>query len=190
MALTEGNKILASDLVALKNRVNDELKRRCRKGSVASYAAEYTNTPTSGGKALPSHINEIITPMSKINTPGVSTVSTGNLINNIDALDTKLTLWESDTMVKNGNNSCSASCTGMCVDGCWGCSGCGGSCSSSCGGDCEGGCSGCSGTCSGSCTGCFNTCTNTCTGCGGYCGGCSGTCTITCGNSCYADLSA
>lgn len=212
MALTKDSQIKASDFVALKNRVKAEMARRCRNGSVAAYATDYTNKPAANGEILPVHVNEIITPMSQVNDPGMSAVASGDAVVAIDVLDAKLTTWEAATMVKNGTNNCKSSCTGMCVSGCWnsctsctGCSGCGSGCAttctsctgcSGCGSGCATGCSGCGscgGACSSSCSGCSGSCTGTCSGgcsgcsgsCTGYCGGCTG-CTgcSGCGSGC------
>lgn len=194
MSLTEGSKVLASDFVALKARVKAEMARRCRKGSLAAYATDYTDTPTSGGRILPVHANELIEPLNQINTTGYTTVASGDVVPEFSTLDAKLTAWEATAMTSS-TNDCSASCSGLCTTGCYNsCSGCGGACSSgcsSCSGTCTGGCEGCS-SCSGTCSGgCSGSCTDACSGCGAMCSSsCSGYCSSTCTGGCYTSCSS
>ena len=171
MALTSGNAILASELVAIKARVKAEMLRRNQVGSLTAYGGssyDYTVTPTAGGKILPEHWNKIITPMNAMVNTGLSTVSSGQKIPPLNTINTLLTQAEGYSITGSTTN-CKSSCSGLCV----------GTCKSTCG-------SGCSGNCSG---GCSDACTDVCTGCTGNCkGGCSKTCktdcALQCGNSC------
>ena len=110
MALSKDSKILASDFINLKNKLNAELTERRRLGSVSSYAKAYTNTPKADNPILPVHVNEIVTPMSKIDDTGLNTVASGDPVVAIDSLNSTLTTWESATMVKNGTSYCKTSC--------------------------------------------------------------------------------
>ena len=167
MALTQGNPILASELVSIKARVKAEMLRRNQVGSLTAYGGssyDYTVAPTVGGKILPEHWNKIITPMNAMVNTGLSTVSSGNKIPPLDTINTLLTKAEGYSITGTTTN-CKASCSGLCV----------GTCKTDCGG-------GCSGGCSGSCT---DSCTDACTGCTGNCkGGCSGGCKNDCASGC------
>ena len=56
MALTQGNKITASDFNSLKNSLKTELARRKSTGSVASYATNFTTAPAVGNKMTATQI--------------------------------------------------------------------------------------------------------------------------------------
>lgn len=209
MALTVGNRYLASEFIALKARVKAEMLRRKYKGTLVSYgssAYDYEVQPTEGGVVLPEHVNKIATPLNAINNTGISEVSSGDVIKAIDALDTFLTKAEGYN-VTSSSTDCKSSCSGLCVTGCGsGCTGCSGSCSTGCTG-CSG-CGGCGNTCSGACGGvcsndCISACDTTCQGqckngcyqgckniCKGTCQGCSGTCKGSCSNGCTGGVSA
>ena len=179
MSLASKNVILASDFVSLKARVKAEMNRRCRSGSLTSYAGtsyDYSVTPVSNGKILPEHLNKLTTPVNAISNCGISEKQSGDVIPALDDFDTKLSSHEAFPMRGSGTD-CASGCSGLCSSGCWNsCSGCGGSCSYDC--------SGCSGTCSG---GCDTTCSG---GCDGSCGtscwrdGCTSNCTATCRMDC------
>ena len=167
MALTTGNPILASDLVAIKARVKAEMLRRNQVGSLTAYGGssyDYTVTPTAGGKILPEHWNKLITPMNAMVNTGLSTVSSGQKIPPLNTINTLLTQAEGYSITGNTTN-CKSSCSGLCV----------GTCKTVCGGGCSGGCSG----------GCTDSCTDNCTGCTGDCkGGCHKTCKTDCAKGC------
>lgn len=188
MALTTGNAILASDLVAIKARVKAEMLRRNQVGSLAAYGGssyDYSVTPTAGGKILPEHWNKLITPMNAMVNTGLSTVSSGQKIPPLNTINTLLTQAEGYSITGNTTN-CKSSCSGLCVGTCK--STCGTGCASSCTGSCSGGCAdncgdGCSSSCGGHCsndcsTACAKTCGENCSGsCKGGCGSaCRGTC--------------
>ena len=167
MALTTGNPILASELVSIKARVKAEMLRRNQVGSLTAYGGssyDYSVTPTTNGKILPEHWNKIITPMNAMVNTGMTTVSSGQKIPSLKALNDLLTQAEGYNITGNTTN-CKSSCSGLCV----------GTCKIVCGG-------GCSGNCSGSCT---DACTDACTGCTGNCkGGCSKGCKTDCAEGC------
>lgn len=180
MSLASKNVILASDFVSLKARVKDEMNRRCRSGSLTSYAGtnyDYSVTPASNGKILPEHLNKLTTPVNAISNCGIAEKQSGDVIPALDDFDTKLSSHEAFPMRGSGTD-CASSCSGLCSSGCWNsCSGCGGSCSYSCNGGCDNTCSGgCDGSCTGGCDG----------SCGGACwrDGCTSNCTATCRMDC------
>lgn len=188
MALTTGNAILASELVAIKARVKAEMLRRNQVGSLTAYGGssyDYTVTPTAGGKILPEHWNKLITPMNAMVNTGLSTVSSGQKIPPLNTINTLLTQAEGYSITGSSTN-CKSSCSGLCVGTCK--STCGTGCASSCTGSCSGGCAdncgdGCSSSCGGHCsndcsTACAKTCGENCSGsCKGGCGSaCRGTC--------------
>lgn len=176
----------AADFIALKNRVKNEMLRRCYEGSIAEYGGseyDFATAPTVGGQLLTEQINKIIVPISAINDTGLSMKSVGDQAKALDTLVTKIAQFETAPF-EGENHGCSASCTGLCHTTCsTGCTGecktaCGQDCTAGCGnsciGTCTGGCSGgCGGSCGGDCTGqgCMGSCTGYCGGCGGYCGG-------------------
>ncbi len=167
MALTQGNPILASELVAIKARVKAEMLRRNQVGSLTAYGGssyDYTVTPTAGGKILPEHWNKIITPMNAMVNTGMTTVSSAQKIPPLNTINTLLTTAEGYSITGSSTN-CKSSCSGLCV----------GTCKTVCG-------AGCSGNCTGSCT---DACTDACTGCTGGCkGGCSKGCKNDCSEGC------
>ena len=209
MALSVGNRYLASEFINLKARVKAEMQRRKYKGSLVTYASasyDYTVTPTANSVVLPEHVNKIAIPLNAINTTGIEEVASGDVIKAINALDEFLTKAEKYS-ITGKTTDCKSSCTGLCVTGCGsGCTGCSGSCSTGCTG-CSG-CGGCGNTCSGACGGvcsndCISACDITCQGqckngcyqgckniCKGTCQGCSGTCKGSCSNGCTGGVSA
>lgn len=200
MALTQGQKALASDMVALKKRVKDEMNRRKYRNSLVSYGGtdyDYSTSPASGGKIMAEHINKIVIPLNKIKSTGLTDNNQGTIIKALNIIDANLTTYETET--QTGSSSCTdgvcsglcSGCIGTCSGSCGGCGGCGG-CSgcSGCGGACSSNCDGCSGSCTGSCDGCRGCgpctgCLGSCTGCGQNCGGCGHSCVGTCATSCY-----
>lgn len=197
MALTSNNSIMASDFVSMKARVKAEMNRRKYVGSLTSYAGttyDYTVSPASNGVISIEHANKLIVPINAINSSGYSEKKAGDIINELDTLNIKLTAHEKQALY--GATDCASSCSGLCRTGCSGtCSGCGGACSYSCSGTCDGGCDttcsgGCDTTCSGGCQGhcgdgCYG-CTGACrTNCSGCSGSCKGTCSRTCNWACY-----
>ena len=194
MSLASKNVILASDFVSLKARVKAEMNRRCRSGSLTSYAGtsyDYSVTPASNGKILPEHLNKLTTPVNAISNCGISEKQSGDVIPALDDFNTKLSSHEAFPMSGSGTD-CASGCSGLCSSGCWNsCSGCGGSCSydcSGCSGTCSGSCSascsgGCDGSCGGACwrDGCTSNCTAACRmDCTGGCSSCRGKCTGSC----------
>lgn len=183
MALTVGNRYLASEFIALKARVKAEMLRRKYKGTLVSYgssAYDYEVQPTDGGVVLPEHLNKIAIPLNAINDTGISEVDSGDVIKAIEVLDEFVTT-AAGYSVTSSSTDCKSSCSGLCVTGC-------GSTCKGCSGSCTGGCTGCS-SCSG-CSGCGDTCSKNCQnscytlckgGCKGGCTGCTGDCTNTCG---------
>ena len=183
MALTIGNPILASEIIALKERVKAEMLRRDKVGSLVEYGGsdyDYTVTPAAGNPILPEHFNKLIIPMNAINNIGYSEISSGDPIPALDKLEAFLTKSEAFAVTGSASN-CKTTCSGLCV----------GTCQSACG-------TGCSGTCSSSCK---NTCDRDCaddcyTGCSGSCDsscktdcakGCAWTCNSNCSGGCKTD---
>ena len=83
MSLASKNVILASDFVSLKARVKAEMNRRCRSGSLTSYAGtnyDYSVTPASNGKILPEHLNKLTTPVNAISDCGIAEKHSGDVI--------------------------------------------------------------------------------------------------------------
>lgn len=166
----------ASDYIALKNRVKNEVLRRKYTGSVESYGGtnyDFTVTPIVGGKVLAEHYNKINEPLRAINPDGLlQNVKAGDDIREITVMDAKTTIFESKPAYGT-NHGCATSCTGLCTSSCTNtctsctnCTGCGGC------GDC-GGCTGCGDSCSSNCSSCASSCSN----CAGTCGGsCSSNC--------------
>lgn len=184
MALNSQNLILASDFVSLKARVKAEMQRRRYTGSLTSYAGtayDYTTVPTAKGTIKTEHINKIVTPINAISPSGYTTKNTGDVIPELETLNTKLKAHEAFPLRGSGTD-CSSSCSGLCSSSCYdSCSGCGGSCSTDC--------SGCSGTCTGDCQG---SCTDACSGsCGGACwrDQCTSNCTAACRMDCTGGCS-
>ena len=187
MALTAGNKPLASDFINLKARVKTEMNRRNRTNSLASYAGtsyDYTTAPAAGGKLLAEHIEKIIVPINAIKSTGFAAQQDGLTIKALNTVDAQLSA-HSNYPIRGSGTDCTSGCSGLC-SGCsgtcsGGCSGCGGACSNSCSGGCDGGCSGsCSGGCSGNCGSSCGGCTG-CSGCGDACSSCGDLCTGGCG---------
>lgn len=181
--------ITASDFINLKNKVNEELERRCEQGDVSMYSMNYTDPPLPGEQISISHINEIIDPMNKVNASQVNLALKEKQISYITAeelnnLNNLVDTWKKSPMkARDKNHNCAGSCTGLCYTGCSG--SCIGSCKGSCASysppapDTGGGSGG--GESSGNCNG---YCTGTCTGYCGHCGGCGGGCDTT-STSCY-----
>lgn len=190
MALTAGNKPLASDFINLKQRVKKEMQRRNLTNPLTTYAGtayDYTTTPAAGNKLLSEHIEKIIVPINAIKSTGFAAQQDGLIIKALNAVDVQLSAHETKPLRGSGTD-CAAGCSGLCTNACTGTcqDNCTGSCTGSCIGSCTGGCSGCSGCtncsggCSGGCSSCSG-CTN-CSGCG-PCTGCLGKCTG-CGDAC------
>ena len=75
MALTQGQKALASDMIALKKRVKNEMNRRKYRNSLTSYGGtsyDYSTSPASGGKIMAEHINKIVIPLNQIKSTGLT----------------------------------------------------------------------------------------------------------------------
>ena len=189
MALTAGNKPLASDFISLKQRVKKEMQRRNLTNPLTAYAGtayDYTTTPAAGGKLLAEHIEKIIVPINAIKSTGFAAQQDGLIIKALNAVDVQLSAHEVKPLRGSGTD-CTAGCSGLCTNACTGT--CQGTCSGTCSGGCKGctGCTNCSGTCSGGCKGCTSCsgcsgCTS-CSGCSG-CSNCSGTCSGGCSSGC------
>lgn len=191
MALTTGNPILASEIIAIKARVKAEMLRRNQVGSLAEYGGsdyDYTVTPAAGNPILPEHWNKLIIPMNAMQDTGLSEVASGDPIPALDHLNDLLTAAEQYPL-KSDETNCNASCSGLCTGTCS--TSCGKGCSSSCKGTCDADCAddcytGCKGGCEKGCTGqCKDTCYSCAYACGGNCkntclGGCYGGCRGTC----------
>lgn len=175
MALTQGSKITASDMNALKTRVKAEMARRKYYNSLADYTGDFSAGAASvaaGNKALKSHFNETVGYINKIKATGISS----DKIYAIKAASDALAVYEARA-INASVNDCSAQCTGLCIS----------QCSNTCTGGCSGGCNttctgGCNTTCTGGCsTGCSGSCTNGCSGCSGCGSGCKNNCADYCG---------
>ena len=194
MALSVGNRYLASEFINLNARVKAEMQRRKYKGSLVTYASasyDYTVTPTANSVVLPEHVNKIVEPLNAINDTGVDTGASGDVIKALDKANAFLTTAESYS-VTSKTTDCKSTCTGLCVTTCGSsCSGCSGSCTGQCTS-----CSGCSGTCTSSCARACNSCMTDCTGacaegCSSSCmGGCKNGCKGSCTGSCTGTASS
>ena len=83
MALTTGNKYLASEFNALKARVKAEMERRQYNGPMTTYADtsyDYTVIPAADNLVLIEHMNKLVEPLNAINATGMTTVKTGDPI--------------------------------------------------------------------------------------------------------------
>lgn len=181
MALSVGNAILASDFIALKERVKAECNRRRYAGSVAEYAGvlyDYDVPPVAGGTIDVEYYNKIVTPMNAILDTGYTVLEKGDAIPELSTLSNTLSTLEAEPAAGDVS-SCRASCTGLCKGSCEsGCTSCSDGCASTCTSGCKGGCSGCS------------SCSGTCSGCTSCVGGCSSTCQSTCRNGCVGTCTA
>lgn len=160
----------------LKSRVKAEMIRRKHEGSVEHYGSEkydYDEIPTELKVIKSEHGSKIVDPIRAINPSGMpSEINEGSIVENLEIVDTQLTILEAIDLTSTTNTGCAASCTGLC--------------STSCSGTCTDACTGCT-----SCTGCSGTCENECTSCTGTCsGGCSTSCSGGCKNSCYDDCTS
>lgn len=182
--------LTASELVTLKNKVENEMKRRCYYGSLTGFSGdswEIQTVPTKNTPILTQQGKSVIEPILQITDYGdlnIEKLKPGelipesfdsSLINHIDKL--------SGEDVYGNHSSCRGACTGLCVGTCGNtCDGCKGSCQGTCGTNCTTSCGvncgSCSGVCSSKCSGlCTTTCTNSCTGC-------KSSCNSTCGANC------
>lgn len=180
----------AEDLSQLKERLNTELSRRNRNGSVAGYAEDYTKEPAVSAPLDAQTANETVSPVTAVAdfdlAEKVITLRsrlTDELRSLAQALDTLE--GESLTTADPAGTSCRSACSGACVGSCGtGCgSGCGSGCTASCGTSCSGCGSNCASGCGNRCSGgCGSSCSG---GCRGSCdSGCGSGCTATCGNTC------
>lgn len=184
--LEQGEKYSASDFIALKNKVNAEMQRRCYTGSLVEYggaAYAFNIAPQNGTQILADQANKVITPINAVNDSGIVAQNIGDPAKALNVLDAKVTAYASAPL-EGTNHYCKASCSGLCHTACSG--SCSGTCTTACGGNCETSCTGgCTGTCNNTCTG---SCTGSCTGgCGvgcGSCADCSGGCYGSCTGSC------
>lgn len=190
MALTAGNKMLASDINSLKARVKAEMLRRNQTGSLATYGSssyDFSNSASSGTLIRVEHQTKTVGLVDKIKSTGIAAASSGSIAKAINTASTLLATYE-DTAMTSATSDCASSCTGLCYTGCTGTckSGCTGTCSGSCSGSCSGGCEGCTATCANGCKGgnCQGGCENSCIG--SCSGGCTGGCTRTCQPTCAA----
>ena len=174
MALTQGSKIVATDIATIKANLKAELKRRGGQGSVYGYgenAHDYTTAPTAGGKVLTEHLNKLLTLTKTIDGTTVSSVGAGDeiLATTVGGVATRVNNLAAINKYSS-NSGCSASCTGLCSTSCFG------SCKSNCDSVCDGGCSAnCTSSCIGgaqgtnSTNGSYNADSTGCNVCGGTC---------------------
>ena len=178
-------KITIDEIQAIKNRLNAEMTRRKYNGDLTSYAGdEYqfeaiTPKVTKVNKSI---YNKLVEPLNAVKS-SFTTISDGELKHILRddylEIESKLTLYESNSSYTSSTNDCGAACSGLCITQCsTGCTGCTGTCSTTCSGSCTGSCSG---SCTGGCSGCGSSCGSTCTG---GCSGCSGLCQTGCENTC------
>ena len=117
MALTAGNAITASDMNALKSRVNAEMARRKYSDngvSLATWNRAFTVTPVAGSTtAIISQFNETVGYINKIKSQGIST----DFIYAIQAASTNLTNYANRPIYSN-KTDCSSGCTGLCYTTC------------------------------------------------------------------------
>lgn len=182
--------ITPEELIALRNKVETEMKRRCYYGSLTGFSGSdytFTTTPKSGEGILVEHGEKVIEPLLQIKDYGdlsIDGIKKGEVIP--ESFDSSLSdlvdKYSKETLTGN-STSCRGACTGLCIGTCGsGCSGCtaacGGTCESSCSKTCGTSCGNCSSSCTG---GCYTTCNSTCQS---GCTGCKSACTTTCGSNC------
>lgn len=171
MGLGKENKVTASDINALKNRVKTEMGRRqyATPTSLASYNGNFTTAATAGTKIVSSQFTQTVGYINYIKPTGVSS---GKLYA-LSAAATALSTAEGFAVDANSASCDGGKCQGLCYTNCS--SGCRNGCSTGCTGGCK---SGCQGSCTATCrSGCDNGCDNNC----GY------DCYKTCNNNCYAE---
>lgn len=182
-------KLLASDALALKEKVKAEMLRRCQSGSVAGYGGsdyDFTVPPEAGGRVLGEHLEKNLIPMQAVNGDGLPTYPGPLTAQGQAAMETKIEAWALRSMTDTSATDCKSGCTGTCYTACS--TGCTGGCASACSTGCTSGCTGCTG-----CTGCSYGCANTCSGsCGAICSNdcglqCSTACQEGCAITCTAD---
>ena len=159
MALT------AQEFKDLRERVNNEMKRRKYYGSLAGSGdrAWTPEEPIVGHNVYATQGQNVIDLALQIeDVEGLALVREGDLRPQYDDLEVKLTQWESEvnndgTITPETTSSCRGACTGLCTQTCFEtCLGCT---------SCTGGCGeGCTGTCYSACT---SACETTCSGCQG-----------------------
>ena len=180
--LEQGVQYSASDFIALKNKINAEMQRRCYTGSLVEYGGEayaFNIDPQNGTQILADQANKVIIPVNAVNDSGVLPQNIGDPAKALNVLDAKITVYASAPL-EGTNHYCKASCSGLCHTSCS--TTCTGTCSVACGNDCT---TSCTGTCTGTCKdGCSGSCTGGCgVGCGA-CADCSGGCLGSCAGSC------
>ena len=207
--VSTGSLITSSQISAFKTIWDGLCTGRKNYGNLNNSTAKGAVTaPSRGVKITSTNMNSILNAYNKYFTPTVTTVNTGNLIQET-TYDTLVTRAMS-------NPSCKVACTGFCSSTNSGaaqpatCSSCDTGCSSSCYGSCSSTCyarcsTGCKGACAWYCEGdcwdsckddCWGTCNWDCTGyegwwpsrdCGSYCNSnCGSTCGGACWNGCYS----
>lgn len=159
--------LTATSIQDLKERVNQEISRRCYYGNISSAAPDY-DTPNSETIVQASEINNnIIEPLNLIDN-GLDKESINNPIK-YSYINNQLITFEGNS---NNNTGCRQACTGFCSTACADmCQGCGTTA--------QGGTSSTSGAQNGttSCTSCGSSCSESCgTGCSGCVGGCGASC--------------
>lgn len=161
------------DITKLKERINNELKRRDKYGPINGFTNSNWNfavQPKQGQEYTQDHMKKLFEPLLQIADFQMdnSIPQPACDINQINDANKFLDKVSQDTQTGN-STSCRGACTGLCFGSCGGtCQGCTGSCT--------GGCAGCSNSCGGNCSGCSGCgsgCTSSCKGCSG-CGGCDG----------------
>lgn len=202
--VSTGKLITSSQIQSFKNIWSSLCSGRKYYGNLNNSTAKNAfSVPSRGTKATSTQMNSLINAYNKYFTPAITTVNTGNLIQetNYDTLVTRVM----------GNPSCKTACTGFCSStnsnaaqpaSCSSCdtdclASCWGQCSRTCYGACNTGCNGwcasmCDSACDGSCKDdCWGSCNWDCTGyegwwpsrdCWGYC---DSNCGSTCGGGCH-----
>ena len=174
----QGELFSASDFIALKNLVKNEIKRRSNSNSVGSMKAydgssyNYTITPAKGKNIELEHIQKITRPLDAVTGGSTTPGKNANVIASVLVKATTSVGNLSGISATSSNTGCKSSCSGLCSTGCYS------------------SCTGCGNNCTGSCTGsCSNSCSGGCSGCSGDCDGCSGTCESLCDKNCYPQCS-
>ena len=214
--VSTGKLITSNQIQSFKNIWSSLCSSRKYHGSLNDSAAKNAfSVPSKDTKATSAQMNSLINVYNKYFTPAITTVNTGNLIQetNYDTLVARVmsnptcktactgfcTTTNSHASVPATCSSCDTSCSSSCYNYCQ--NTCYGYCSSSCDGSCNDGCIyDCGGNCNYYCSGyegwapsrdCWN---NLCDSmCGSSCGGgcvydcwsCDYTCAGTCDDNCY-----
>ena len=92
MALTTNNLATSADIMALKNRVKNEMTKRCNTGSLSDYGGDFSINASVGSLIKTAHYNETVGYISKISAINDLTTSksAGDMLQAIGAAAARL----------------------------------------------------------------------------------------------------